>query len=61
MVTLLRLRPLPRTSYGYQAPPQATVHGWRCANYGCGATVRRQAHRKMGRWGGWPPQRPIVL
>jgi hypothetical protein len=52
MVTLLRLRSLPRTSYGYQAPPQATVHGWRCANYGCGATVRRWPRRC--RLCGWP-------
>lgn len=52
MVALLRLRPLPRTSYGYQAPPQATAHGWRCANYGCRAVVRRWPRRC--RLCGWP-------
>ena len=45
MVELLRLRPLPRTSYGYHPPPEATVHGWRCANYYCGAAVRRWPRR----------------
>lgn len=52
MVALLRLRPLPRTSYGYQAPAQATAHGWRCANYECGATVRRWP--RHCRLCGWP-------
>jgi hypothetical protein len=47
MVALLRLRlrPLPRTSYGYQPPPQATARGWRCANQDCGAPVRRWPRR----------------
>jgi hypothetical protein len=45
MVELLRLRPLPRTSYGYHPPPEASVHGWRCANYYCGAAVRRWPRR----------------
>jgi hypothetical protein len=45
MVAMLRLRPLPRTSYGYQPPPQATAHGWRCANQNCGAAVRRWPRR----------------
>jgi hypothetical protein len=45
MVAMLRLRPLPRTFYGYQPPPQATAHGWRCANHDCGATVRRWPRR----------------
>ena len=52
MVALLRLRPLPRTSYGYQPPPRATAHGWRCANQECGAPVRRWPRRC--RWCGWP-------
>lgn len=52
MVALLRLRPLLRTSYEYQAPPQATIRGWRCANYDCGATVRRWLRRC--RLCGWP-------
>jgi hypothetical protein len=52
MVALLRLRPLPRTSYGYQPPPQATAHGWRCANQYCGAPVRRWPRRC--RECGWP-------
>lgn len=26
----------PRTSYGYQAPPEARVRGWHCANPTCG-------------------------
>lgn len=52
MVALLRLRPLPKTSYGYQPPPQATARGWRCANQDCGATVRHRARRC--RLCGWP-------
>ena len=52
MVALLRLRPLPRTSYGYQPPPQASAHGWRCANQDCGAPVRRWPRRC--RSCGWP-------
>jgi len=49
---MLRLRPLPRTSYGYQPPAGATAHGWRCANYDCGAAVRRWPRRCRGC--GWP-------
>ena len=30
-------KPLLRTSYGYQPPPNATAHGWSCTNYDCGA------------------------
>ena len=52
MVALLRLRPLPRTSYGYQPPPRATACGWRCANQDCGAPVRRWPRRC--RLCGWP-------
>lgn len=52
MLALLRLLPLPRTSYGYQPPPQATAHGWRCANHDCGAAVRRWPRRC--RRCGWP-------
>lgn len=52
MVALLRLRPLPRTSYGYQPPPQATARGWRCANQDCAAPVRRWPRRC--RLCGWP-------
>lgn len=52
MVALLRLRPLPRTSYGYQPPPQATARGWRCANPDCGAPVRYWPRRC--RLCGWP-------
>jgi hypothetical protein len=52
MVALLRLRPLPPTSYGYHPPPGATVHGWRCANRDCGAAVRRWPRRC--RLCGWP-------
>lgn len=48
---LLPRRP-PRTSYGYQAPPEATIRGWRCANYECGAAVRRWPRRC--RLCGWP-------
>ena len=43
---------LPRTSYGYQPPRQATAHGWRCANHNCGAAVRRW--RRRCRLCGWP-------
>lgn len=52
MVALLQLRPLPRTSYGYQPPAQATARAWRCANHECGATVRSRARRC--RLCGWP-------
>lgn len=52
MVAMLRLWPLPRTSYGYQPPPEATAHGWRCANHNCGAAVRRWPRRC--RLCGWP-------
>jgi hypothetical protein len=52
MVALLRLRPLPETSYGYQPPPRATARGWRCANQDCGAAVRHRGRRC--RLCGWP-------
>lgn len=51
MQALLRLRLLPLTSYGYQPPPEATAHGWRCANYDCGAAVRRWRRCRLC---GWP-------
>jgi hypothetical protein len=52
MLALWRLRPLPRTSYGYQPPPRATARGWRCANHNCAAPVRGRPRRC--RLCGWP-------
>ena len=48
MLALLRRRSLPPTSYGYQPPTEATAHSWRCANYDCGAVVRRWSRRCRG-------------
>lgn len=39
-------KPLPTTSYGYQPPTSATVHGWVCSNWGCG----RSEHEPVRRW-----------
>ena len=44
-MALWRRRPRPLTSYGYQPPPEATVHGWRCASRDCAAPVRHRPRR----------------
>ena len=41
MVVLLGPQSLSLTSYGYRPPPEATAHGWRCANGNCAAAGRR--------------------
>lgn len=42
---IFRSKSLPRTSYGYQPPPEATASGWKCPGPECGdgdeATPRR--------------------
>jgi hypothetical protein len=38
-------RPLPLTSYGFQPPPGATAHGWKCTNYDCGRTEYEPVRR----------------
>lgn len=44
-MALWRLRQRPLTSYGYRPPPEATVHGWRCASRDCAAPVRHWPRR----------------
>lgn len=50
-MALWRRRSGPRTSYGYLAPPGATVRGQHCASRACGAPVGR-LRRRCGRCGG---------
>jgi hypothetical protein len=49
-MALWRRRPRLLTSYGYQPPPEATVHGWRCASRDCAMPVRywRRRCRRCG-------------
>lgn len=37
---------IPKTSYGYQPPPGATSHGWKCTNSDC----RISNHEVVRRW-----------
>jgi hypothetical protein len=45
-VPLFGPRSLPPTSYGYRPPPDATAHGWICANPEC----RCSRHETVRRW-----------
>ena len=45
-MALFKSKQIPPTSYGYQAPPGATTHGWSCTNRDCS----HSEHEPVRRW-----------
>jgi hypothetical protein len=45
-MAFFKAKQIPQTSYGYQAPPGATAHGWFCTNRDCS----HSEHEPVKRW-----------